>query len=485
MNNKRFVCLLLLAAMLASAACGSGEGAVSEDTTTGGTTAANPYADYEFPEVDWGGKDFKILNIDTSGSCSGIVYEMTGDVLDDAFWKRNEMVEEMFNLKLVEERMLGPDLNETVRSTVLAGDDVYQVAYPRSDVIGGMALDGLFWNLNEGDGFNFDEPWWDQAVMEDFGIGESEALYFASSDISLHNFEMSWCLYFNRNQLVDLQLDLPYDMVKAGKWTYDELYKYISVGHNLNGDESYTWNADGNAVYGFASMQPDSITQMFVSCGEKYFVIDDGQPEFVAGSDKYYSVAEKLAKLFGTEGQGIFANNRAGGFHYELIFGAGRAMFAGCEIKSGDGGGAFADMTDDYGIVPLPKYDAAQENYVSPVAVWTYFMTVPSTNANISDTSKILDAMAYLSYKDVVPAYYDVTLTVKNIRDEETVEMLDIIRGARTYLTAYAFGWGSGFRSEVGKKIASGDADLASTIAAQKPTIEAEIKKTMDTYSAK
>ena len=57
--------------------------------------------------------------------------------------------------------------------------------------------------------------------------------------------------------------------------------------------------------------------------------------------------------------------------------------------------------------------------------------------------------------------------------------------GARTYLTAYAFGWGANLRSAVGSKISSGDADLASTIAAQKTTIEAEIKKSMETYSAK
>lgn len=486
MKNKRLISMLLLAALPVSAiACGSGESTDTTADSAAQTTAANPYADYEFPAVDWGGKDFRILNIKTSGSYSGIVYEMTGDVLDDAMWKRNEMIEEMFNLTLIEELGAYNEINDTVRSTVLSGDDVYQVAYPRSDSIGGMALDGLFWNLNEGDGFQFDQPWWDQAVMEDFAIGDKQEIYFASSDISLHNFEMSWCLYFNRNQLVDLGLDMPYDTVKAGKWTYDALYKYISVGHNLNGDESYTWNANGQAVYGFTSMQPDAITQMFVSCGEKYVVMNNGQPEFVAGSDKYYSVAEKLAKLFGTAGQSIFANDRAGGFHYELIFGAGRAMFTGCEIKSGDGGGAFANMTDDYGIIPLPKYDEAQENYVSPVAVWTYFMTVPSTNKNISDTSKILDAMAYLSYKDVVPAYYDVTLMLKNIRDDETAEMLDIIRGARTYLTAYAFGWGAGLRSAVGSKISSGDADIASTIAAQKTTIEAEIKKSMDTYSAK
>jgi hypothetical protein len=406
---------------------------------------------------------------------------MTGDVLDDAMWKRNEMIEEMFNLTLIEELGAYNEINDTVRSTVLSGDDVYQVAYPRSDSIGGMALDGLFWNLNEGDGFQFDQPWWDQAVMEDFAIGDNQEIYFASSDISLHNFEMSWCLYFNRNQLVDLGLDMPYDTVKAGKWTYDALYKYISVGHNLNGDESYTWNANGQAVYGFTSMQPDSITQMFVSCGEKYVVMNNGQPEFVAGSDKYYSVAEKLAKLFGTAGQSIFANDRAGGFHYELIFGAGRAMFTGCEIKSGDGGGAFANMTDDYGIIPLPKYDDKQDDYLTYAGFTVPIMMIPANEQDAERTGLIMEALGCASYDNVTPDLLEIVTKVKNVRDEDSSEMINIIIRTKVYDTAHFFdlpGYGSITRT----LIATPTSNVTSLLKVQKTVAERQWKNIQAEY---
>ena len=106
--------------------------------------------------------------------------------------------------------------------------------------------------------------------MSEAAVGSNKAIYFASSDISLHNFNMSWCMYFNRNMVIDNQLELPYDLVREGKWTYDELLKYISVGYNLNGDASYAWNQDGKCVYGITTMKPDGITQAFVGCGEKY-----------------------------------------------------------------------------------------------------------------------------------------------------------------------------------------------------------------------
>ncbi|MBQ8510502.1 MAG: hypothetical protein IJ493_11410 [Clostridia bacterium] len=486
---KRKIAFLLCLLMVSSQAlaCGSeasgSQDTTSSDTTTAATTAAEP--EYEYADLDLGGADFNILNVNAGNDYYMIDVEMSGDILDDAVWKRNETVEEKYNFNLVEVGMGGNDLNTTVRNVVMAGDNVYQAAYLRTDTLGGVVSDGLLWDLNEGVGFQFDEPWWDHAVMEDMRIGDNEALYFASSDISLHNFEMSWCMYFNRNMITNLQLDLPYHIVKEGKWTYDKLYEYVNVGHNLNGDESYTFNANGNAVYGFTSMSPDCITQAFISCGEKYVRMEDNTPTFTAGTDKYYAVAEKLAKVFAGNGIAHFGNTTTDGSHYELVFGAGRAMFVGSEIKSGDGGGRYADMTDDYGIVPMPKFDEDQENYISPVALWTYFLTIPSSNPDIETASYVLDALAYLSYKDVVPAYYDVTLSVKNIRDEETAEMLDIIRSTRTYLTAYAFGWGSDLRSKVATSVRNGAGDLASIIATQKTKVETEIDASLEAFASK
>lgn len=75
--------------------------------------------------------------------------------------------------------------------------------------------------------------------MSEAEVSCDKAVYFAANDISQHNFNMSWCMYFNRNMVIDNQFELPYEIVKQGKWKYDELLKYVSVGHNLNGDDSY------------------------------------------------------------------------------------------------------------------------------------------------------------------------------------------------------------------------------------------------------
>lgn len=486
--KRKLSLLLCLMLILSAVSCGGETGGETKTTTSGDDSESTTEAksEYDFADIDYGGKDFVFLNIDSATvtrSMRCVDSEMTGDILDDAIWKRSSEIEDMYNLKIVEQLEAYDQIDDMVRTTVLSGDDDYQVAFPLTAQMASLFTDGLVWDLNEGSGFQFDKPWWDSAVMSEAAVGKDEAIYFASSDISLHNFNMSWCMYFNRNMVIDHQLELPYDMVKEGKWTYDELLKYISVGHNLNGDASYAWNKDGKSVYGITTMQPDGITNSFVACGEKYISMNNGDPILAAGSEHFYNIADKLAKIYGTEGQAFFGNDRNNGSHYEMVFASGRSMFTACEIKGGNGYSAYSNMKDDYGIVPMPKLDENQENYISPIALWTYFIVIPKTNNDIETTSKILDTLAYLSYRDVVPAFYDVTLNIKNIRDEETTEMLDIIRASRTYDTSYAFGWGSGLRSSIASKITKGSSDVASDIAGQKDSIESSIKQSLEAFS--
>ncbi len=487
--KRKFTLILAALLLLTYTSCGSETVDPGETTPSGETTTEGAAQDeYVFPNLDMGGKEFVILQQGVMGK-KGESYRdiwietQTGDILDDATWARNAAVEDAFKVKIVEKRE--EDVCEAVKLAVTAGDNLYQAAYPLTYNMGALITEGMFHDLTDGSGFNFDQPWWDQSVISDAYVGKDRALYFANSDLTLHNFEMSWCMYFNRRMVEDHGLDLPYQLVRDGKWTFDELYKYISVGANLNGDENWAWNKDGNSVYGFTSMCPDFMTQAYVATNNKQIRFIDGEPKLTAGTGNFYDVSDKLTKIFGEEGTAFFSNDRTNGSHYESVYAAGRAMFCGMEIKGGNGGGKFSDMKDDYGIVPMPKYDADQENYISPIAVWTYFLTVPVSNPDLESASIILDAMSYLSYRDVVPKYYDVVLQLKHIRDEETSEMLDIIRDTRTYYTAYAFGFGNDLRAHLAEAIRSGKGGAASIIAQYKDATETEMKTAMDKFNSK
>ena len=61
-------------------------------------------------------------------------------------------------------------------------------------------------------------------------------------------FDSMWCLFFNENMMEDHKLELPYDLVREGKWTIDRLTGCCTAVANLNGDEKFKWNKDGKAV---------------------------------------------------------------------------------------------------------------------------------------------------------------------------------------------------------------------------------------------
>jgi len=480
------LCTALLVLLLAaqSASCASGDTQTGGDTASVGETAQAADEAYDFGALDMDGGDFVILNFNQMTELYNIltVEEPDGDLLNDAVWKRNNLLEEQYNVNIVEQNESSP--NDVLREAVLAGEDLYDAAYCLTNTLGGMILDGMFHDLRDGKNFRFEEDWWDHAVIDGVAIGENESLYFLSSNLNLYTFDGTWCMYFNKRMCSDLQLDTPYSLVTEGKWTLDRLYEYAAAGANLNGESDWSWNRDAASVYGFSSMT-DFILQMYTSCGEKVIDMENGTPYLRAGTDHFYTVTDKLVKIFGERGTSHFCNNdRASGNHYENIFADGRAFFIGAEIKGGDGGGRFADMTDDYGIVPMPKFDESQEEYISPVALWSYFLTVPVTNADMDTTSQILDALSYVSYRDIIPVYYDVVLQIKNIRDEETRDMLDIIRSTRTYLTAYAFGWGNELRGGINNMIRAGENNAASIIASNKASVEKELEDALATYAA-
>jgi len=89
MKNSLRITAMALAAILAAgmASCG-GEAPVGSDTTTasGETTAAPVEEGYDYPDVDYGGYEFRILNFEEFYTCymRVDVTEQTGETVDDA-----------------------------------------------------------------------------------------------------------------------------------------------------------------------------------------------------------------------------------------------------------------------------------------------------------------------------------------------------------------------------------------------------------------
>ena len=76
------------------------------------------------------------------------------------------------------------------------------------------------------------------------------------------------------------------------------------------------------------------------------------------------------------------------------------------------------------------------------------FLCVPMTTSDPERTGIVLEAMAAESMYTVTPAYYDVALKGKYARDEESLDMLDIILESRCYDLGWFYAIG-GYNEEV------------------------------------
>ena len=68
---------------------------------------------------------------------------------------------------------------------------------------------------------------------------------------------------------------------------------------------------------------------------------------------------------------------------------------------------------------------------------------VPRTTPDAERTSIILEALSSASEYYVIPAFYDVQLTRKYSRDDESEAILDILFKNRVFDLAYTFNFGS------------------------------------------
>ena len=476
---KKMTSLLLLVAMLASlSACGS-ESTSDETTAQSGaeSTTVVEADDYSYPELNCGGDEFTILNLENVWQMYTYIdlESQTGEIIDDAVYDRNRALEERFNFKLNVVEYPIDDLIKQVQTTVSAGDDTYNAAYVRGNRIASAVSGGLCKNLYDIPGLNLNEPWWNQSVVSEAALGDGKALYFVQSDLSLCAFDLVWSIYFNEDMMTKLSHDMPYDTVREGKWTIDTFNTMLKWGTNLNGDESFAFSYDNKSIYGFTSFYR-ICDAMIIGAGNKFTTKgSDGVPVLSLENDRFYTTAEKLAKIFGTEGDYIEANQD--GVKYDRIFMESRALFYGGEVKAS---GVFREMNDSFGILPLPKFDESQENYCAWMNYDTPTLIVPATDSKPERTGAILDALSYLSYKDVLPAYYKVRVSQKSLRNDDSIEMLGIIRDSLYYDASLTYGWTAELAQSIRNAVIAGDSGVASIIASGKNAVSEKIAATME-----
>ena len=140
------------------------------------------------------------------------------------------------------------------------------------------------------------------------------------------------------------------------------------------------------------------------------------------------------------------------------------------------------EMETDFGIAPCPKYDETQKDYSNVVWFVGSYSAIPVSAESIDNSGFILEAMAAKSREVLRPAYYETALSLKYLRDEESIAMLDLVIDNRAYELEQAFQFGS---SSCVEGIVLNQKDPASSFEKAEAGINSNIEKTLEGIGAK
>lgn len=464
--------LLLTASMLF--ACSSGSASDSKDKQTDdpqNTSSSETEAAVQAPDVNYEGYAFRFLTTQEGWGYYQMDAESTGDVLDDATWKRNRTIEEKIGIQIVETTEHYSTVGDSFTKTVMAGEDAYDAATLFLSNIVTYAQENQLLPLSDLTGLHTENPWWNGAAINDISISREQ--YALIGDINLMFYESHYCMMFNQEMIARYHLESPYDLVKNGTWTFDKMLELASAAANdVNGNGTVDAGEDDFGICLHSNASIPIITAMGASLFSKNA---DGVPEFTGINDRFVDAWQKGCALYADTAlaQTQFTTSQVEN-GYNGVFESGRSLFL---IEVIGQLSSMRGMTNEFGIVVLPKYDEASD-YVSPVYHNAIGLCVPSTNSDADRTGTILEYMAAVSYDVIRPVYYDIMLGSKLVRDDMSTESLDLILENGRFETAYVYGWGD-IPGLIHTNVYNNKTDVASLIEKKINLIQKDMEKTL------
>ena len=431
------ITILLLAAILLLTSC---QGKPSDQETTtevsdnvGDSQNTNQETPEEVQEVedgylahlskeDLGGQSF---NIFCWANTLAISEEMNGEIVNDAVYERNLSLEELYNVDLIfdarpQAEADYPDWLAILTDSVQSGDDAFQLVCGYSYRLGAdTILKGFAQNLGDISSLDFSNTWWDSDPVVKYGMINNK-LFLCIGNVDPQFYGCSYVMYFNKrigesSQITPSEM---YNTVKEGKWTLDTMMKYASITSiDKNGDGTMT---EGDDQFGYLTGWNMDVDSYLMSCDVTITQYDDKGLPYIPGiSEKYFALQEKLQNFYKISNTALYSKGAKTNQFIE-----GQGFMLADMLKSTN---TMRDMEDDFGILPYPKWDEAQSSYgtYSSSGNASAFVIPITTDGELS--GKILNALSCIGYYNVRPQYIENAIKRRNSRDEDSIEMIDIV----------------------------------------------------------
>lgn len=448
--NKKILSFLLVLSLAAALLAGCA-GKTEKDQITG---ASSENVSDEFAEINsyvaslaasqgtYDGKTFTVI-----GSLSSIiadVQEETGNLENDALYKRQRELEDVFDIDIeyVESKGVesgysstGAETADRVNTDVLSNLGSYDLIYGNIMTCGQVMLNnGSISSVGDVVPLDFSQTWWLNDLESQFEIAGD--LYFLTGKIVPNHYHDGACILYNKDVAENYAVADVYEIVRNGEWTFDKMMEVASaIGTNSDTYKVRIGGANGGlSIYcggGFTVAQRDEEGNLSI-------------PKALTNEQSDY--IDKLAAVFGDTSSVmntllITDTESEYGYADEAdAFIDGKILFS--QSSMGDVS-ALREKDVEFGIIPIPKRNTDQKEYISYASAWmtggVYFSKVLQ---DIEMTATVTEAMAALSAKYLEPAYYEKALKGRGTYDSDSREMLDLIYKTKVIDLADTYHWG-------------------------------------------
>lgn len=456
---SRLLALLLLGAMLFVCACseaseesGDISGASSENASDAASSPLEP-TDIPPGEVDL---NQRVINVLCKDFTAATIQGYTGEILyseednssavDIAKKAVIDHVETAYHCTIDGKLDKSSDLILLVQNMVISGTYDYDIVFTNLDSLVAMGKNGSLTDLHAVETLNLGNSWWDQNAVEQLSIAHK--LFYVNGDINTFDDLGTFCVLFNKSlkERLNIEEDF-YETVRKGSWTLDhfmDICKGVTAETNGDGvlNEFDQW-ALGTETYNvFVQVVGGGLHIIEKDAkDEPYIALRTNPQQHYNALDKiisFYQSADVMVANDGTYAQ--YGDN----VHEETVnkaFREGRELFYMGGLFNL---AAFRDMKDDIGVLPIPKTFAEQDDYYHTISIYgTTFLAIPKGVPGVEDLGLVIEALAMKSKEMLTPAFYDTQLKYRDLRDNESGEVLDLIFATRSYDLGPAYKWGN------------------------------------------
>ena len=340
--------------------------------------------------------------------------ENAPQVISYAVAERNALVNDKLGVELFTQKADAATIADTVKANAKSGMYYADLLMIPQRSVASLAASGVLFNLRSLPKLDLSAPYFNASSVAAGAAGYDSYAVAGEATYAPHTM---WGTFFAKDRLASVTDVSPYELVKAGKWTFDAYYSLVAEAGEYATLSTGKWGDEAVDACWFAA----------------------GKTLMSAGVRKYPLIAINSAtadadlSLF----MPMFTDSRAlcrdrggtGAFVSSALFMTDRldAMYslASCGIG--------------WGLLPMPKASEDQEKYITLASGDSLMIAVPSVLLSDVRTSQVLRAICAASAGRIPQAFVDHAQTTL-LCDNESAIMLDTILANVRYDFAYTVG---------------------------------------------